>query len=80
MEIKHFEELWEEAEEVTTPLTEEEIIKEIHYYLEGDFKKYFGRILFLLTVLSKSENINAYEALSIAMEEQKMDNNDPDDK
>jgi len=89
--IKHFEELWEESEqlalktyadrpnnilfrELTELLQDYENLdrpdSEIHSEIVTSLKKrYMGEIVFLLTAISKTDNINVYAAL---MEEIKL--------
>lgn len=92
--MKHFENLWEDAESLDTNLNKEEILDEIKGII-SDYdrnikckfspethkelsSRNFGRILFYIAQLSKFENINVYETLMKEIEIQKIELLDKD--
>lgn len=74
--MKHFEELWEKAEETSLDyyLDEKDAMNEIQYALEKiladkDLEMHFGELLFGICYLSKSKNVDVFPALKNALEE-----------
>jgi len=70
--VKHFEELWEEAEVVSSKIAIENIGVKLHSEIDRlmldevsmeEKGNIFGKVLFLLCRLSLKDNINTFAAL-----------------
>lgn len=76
--IKHFEELWEETEKVSSKEEIPDIQQQLHTEIDKLFSKEdlgssFGRILYLLCNLSFKWNVNTFAALLRENQNNKMD-------
>ncbi len=76
---KHFEELWEEGEQLgLTPLSVLELNQKIFALYQDSFSSaekvfHLGAILLSLCAISRKYNINVYAALQQAITESKID-------
>ncbi len=76
--VKHFENLWEEAEQVSSKKEIPDIQQQLHIEIDKLFFKEdlgysFGRILYLLCYLSFKWNVNTFAALLRETQNQKID-------
>lgn len=90
--IKHFEQLWEEAEEIIWKAHQEEEIDAVNeiqsrartFWAFGDdnhqamLEQAMGELLLHACLLSKKYNINTYAVLKEAMNDLKVETLDPD--
>lgn len=89
--MKHFENLWEEAEEVISKANEEKEIYAIdeiqscvecfwdaETYNRAELEQIMGKLLLHVCLLSKTHNINTYAVLKEAMNDMKVEILDPD--
>lgn len=73
--MKHFEDLWEESENLSNTKSVKESIAKIRKLLKTiDSQESFGKVLYELSAISKLMNINVYTALQIIVDEEKIDN------
>lgn len=82
--VKHFEELWEEAEQVSSKKEIPDIQQQLHTEIDKLFSKEdlgysFGRILYLLCYLSLKWNVNTFAALLKETQDHKLDSMEDED-
>lgn len=82
--VKHFEELWEEAEAVSSKNEIPDVQQQLHSEIDKLFSKEdlgysFGRILYLLCYLSFKWNVNTFAALLRETQSHKMDSMEEED-
>jgi hypothetical protein len=76
--MKHFEQIWEEAENLTVEWFEDiaaadQMLRDnIELVVNGGRIKDFGRLLFAIAYYSKKNNINVYDALRDITEDYKI--------
>ena len=70
--MKHFEHIWEEAEEIAP--TNANLPKMIELLKESNSPENMGELLFLLSGISKNFDIDVWEQLEKAIENYKVEN------